>query len=135
MKNKNPKLFDIFPGAIPDDAIYATLEIELEGGDVKFSAPAQRHAYRRHPEDVPLIIPHLSQVISDPMYMGDDHRNPGKIELVRPILGTGKSALVALTIEKNDDDGFYHICSSYLITQSEVDRKRAKGILKNVRKR
>jgi hypothetical protein len=133
MNIKKHKLFDVFPGPIPDKAIYDTLGIELDAGDVKFSAPAQRHAYRGHPEDVPLIIPHLSQVISDPMYMGDDLKNPGKIELVRLIAGAGKFALVAVTVAKSED-GYYHVCSAYLISQSEVDRKRDKGILKNVKK-
>jgi hypothetical protein len=134
MSNKN-KLFDIFPGNIPEEMIYATLGVEVDPGQVKFSAPAQRHAHARHPQDVPLIIPYLSQVISDPLYMGDDFRNPGKIELVRFIPGTsGKAALIAITIEKNESDGFYHVCSSYLITQAEVDRKRSKGILKHVKK-
>lgn len=134
--NKKNKLFDVLPGDIPDDLIYDTLGIEVDPGQVKFSAPAQKHAHLRHPQDVPLIIPHLSQVISDPMYMGDDFKNPGKIEFVRFIPGTGgKSALIAITVEKNDKDGFYHVCSSYLITQSEVDRKRDKGILKHVKKK
>jgi hypothetical protein len=134
--NKKNKLFDIFPGGIPDDLIYDTLGIELDPGQVKFSSPAQRHAHLRHPQDAPLIIPHLSQVISDPLYMGDDFRNPGKIELVRFIPGIpGKAALIAITIEKNDKDGFYHVCSSYLITQAEVDQKRDKGILKHVKKK
>jgi hypothetical protein len=134
MNNKN-KLFDIFPGHIPEELIYTTLGIEVDPGQVKFSAPAQRHAHTRHPQDVPLIIPHLSQVISDPLYMGDDFRNPGKIELVRFIPGTSrKAALIAITIEKNESDGFYHVCSSYLITQAEVDRKRSKGILQHIKK-
>ncbi len=131
---KKPKLFDIFPGKMPDDLLYDTLGVEVDPGEVKFSAPAQKHAYRGHPEDVPLIIPHLSQIISDPMYVGDDFRNPGKVEFVRQIPGSnGKSALVALTIEKSDD-GYYHVCSSYFISQSEVDKKRSKSILKNVKK-
>ena len=129
------KLFDIFPGQMPDDAIYRTLEIELEPGEVKFSAPAQRHAHKRHPNDVPLIVPHLSQIISSPTYLGDDFRNPGKIEIVTRIPGATGAALVALTIEKDETDGFYHVCSSYLISQSELDKKRDKGILKIVRPR
>ncbi len=132
--NKSNKLFDIFPGKIPDELIYNTLGIEVDPGQVKFSAPAQRHAHVGHPQDVPLIIPHLSVVISDPLYMGDDFRNPGKIELVRSIGIPGKAALIAITVQKNDKDGFYHVCSSYLITQSEVDKKRDKGILKHVKR-
>jgi hypothetical protein len=66
---------------------------------------------------------------------GIDTRNPGKIELVRMIPGAdGKSALVAVTVVK-DGKGEYNICSSYLITQSEVDKKRAKGVLWNVKKK
>ena len=127
------KLFDIFPGAMPDEEIYRTLEIEIDPGDVKFSAPAQKHAHRRHPQDVPLIIPHLSQIISDPAYLGDDLKNPGKIEFVRRVPGVQGAALVALTVEKNETDGYYHVCSSYFITQSELDKKREKEILKVVK--
>ena len=129
------KPFDIFPGALPDEDIYRTLELELDPGEVKFSAPAQKHALRRHPNDVPLIVPHLSQIISSPTYLGDDHRNPGKIEVVGRIPGVAGAALIALTIEKNEIDGYYHVCSSYFITQSELDKKRDKGILKVVKPR
>lgn len=118
----------------PDELVYRTLEIEVDPGEVVFSVPAQKHAHRRHPEDAPLIVPHLSQVIEDPMYIGDDLRNPGKIELVRAITGSGgRFALIAITVER-DKSGVYHVCSSYLISQSEVDKKRQKGILRNVRK-
>ena len=132
MAKKN-KLFDILAGPVPDDAIYRTLGIEIDPGDVKFSARAQQHAHRRHPQDVPLIIPHLSQIISDPGYMGDDFRNPGKIELVRRIDGGSSVALIALRIEKNETDGHYHVLSSYFISQSELDKKREKGVLKIVK--
>lgn len=118
---------------MPDDAIFRTLEIEMDPGDVKFSAPAQKHAMQGHPEDVPIIIPHLSQIISNPTYMGDDFKNPGRIEIVSRIPGVDGAALVALTVEKNERDGFYHVCSSYLITQSELDKKRDKGVLKVVK--
>lgn len=127
------RLFDIFAGAMPDDDIYRTLGIEMDPGDVKFSAPAQKHAYRRHPTDVPLIIPHLSQLLSSPTYLGDDHRNSGKIEIVGRLPGRDGAALIALTVKKDETDGYYHICSSYLISQSELDRKRDKGILKIVK--
>ena len=127
--------FDIFPGPMPDEDIYRTLGIELEPGEVKFSAAAQKHAFKRHPNDVPRIVPHLSQIISRPTYLGDDHRNAEKIEIVGRIPGVGGAALIALTIQKNEADGFYHVCSSYFITQSELDKKRDKGILKIVKPR
>lgn len=130
---KKNKLFDIYPGAMPDEVIYRTIELEIEPGDVKFSAAAQKHAVRRHPADLPKIVPHLSQIIGSPTYIGDDHRNPGKIEFVGRIPGVDGAALIALTVEKDETDGFYHVCSSYFITQSELDKKRDKGILRIVR--
>lgn len=129
------RLFDLFPGKMPDDAIYRVLGIELEAGEVKFSAPAQKHALRRHPADLPRIVPHLAQIIASPTYLGDDFRNPGKIELVGRIPGAAGAALIALTVEKDETDGYYHVCSSYFITQAELDRKRGKGILKIVQPR
>lgn len=130
---KKPKFIDLFPGAAPVDAIYATLGIEMDEGDVKCAAPALNHAAKRHPQDVPVILPHLSNIISNPLYMGDDFRNPDKIELVGKIAGRSGAALVAITIAMNEADGYYHVCSMYLITQSELDKKRSKGILKNAR--
>ena len=130
---RGPKLYKLRPGNFPDNIVYKTLGIEAEPGEVIFSVPAQNHANRNHPGDAALIIPHLSQVIEEPMYVGDDFNNAGKIELVRMIPHSGgRSALIAVTVER-DNKGFYNICSSYLITQSEVDKKRSKGILKNVK--
>ncbi|MDU8911329.1 hypothetical protein [Aestuariicoccus sp. MJ-SS9] len=120
---------------MPDEDIFRPLKIELDPGEVKFSAPAQKHALKRHPNDVPLIVPHLSQILSAPTYLGDDHRNPGKIEIVGRISGVAGAALVALTVKKDETDGYYHVCSSYFITQSELDKKRDKGILKIVKPR
>lgn len=130
---KGPKLYKLLPGNFPDNIVNKTLGIDVDPGEVIFSVPAQNHANKRHPGDAAVIIPHLSQVIEDPMYVGDDFNNAGKIELVRKIPNSdGQSALIAVTVEK-DDKGFYNICSSYLITQSEVDKKRSKGILKNAK--
>jgi len=131
-RSKN-KLIDIFPGDMPVKAIYLTLGIEAEEGAVKCGAPAIKHAQANHPEDVPTIIPHLSQLIESPLYMGDDHRNPGKIEFVGRIPGQAGAALVAVTVERNENDGFYHVCSMYMISQAELDKKRDKGILRNVK--
>ena len=129
------KRVDIFPGAIPDEDIYQTLQLEIEPGEIKFSVPAQKHAFKRHPEDLPRIIPHLSNIISSPTYLGDDFRNPGKLEIVSRIPGVSGAALIALTIKQNENDGYYHICSCYIISQSELDKKRAKRILKIVKPR
>lgn len=127
------RLFDIFPGKMPAEDVYRTLGIEIDEGEVKFSSAAQRHALQNHPSDVPRIIPNLSQLITSPLYIGDDHRNPGKIEIVGRIPGHDGAALVALTVEKDERDGCYQVCSTYFINQSELDRKRHKGILRSVK--
>jgi hypothetical protein len=127
---KKPSFIDVFPGAAPVAAVYATLGIEMDEGDVKCSAQALHHASRRHPQDVPVILPHLSEIIRNPLYMGDDFKNPGKIELIGKIAGRSGAALVALTIAMDEADGYYHVCSMYMITQSELDRKRDKLVLK-----
>lgn len=131
--SKKPSFIDVFPGAAPVAAVYATLGIEMDAGDVKCSAPALNHAAKRHPEDVPVILPHLSELIRNPLYMGDDLKNPGKIELVGKIAGRSGAALVALTIALDEADGYYHVCSMYMITQSELDKKREKKVLKITR--
>jgi hypothetical protein len=133
MTKKN-RIYNVFPGSLPVDDIYSTLGIDVDAGDVIFTVPAQRHALRRHPQDVPVITPHLSGIIESPMYMGDDLRNPGKIEFVSKIRGHSGGALVAIAVEKNTD-GYYHICSAYLISDSEFDKKKSKRILKFVRPR
>mgnify|MGYP003631828210 FL=1 len=120
---------------MPDELVFQTLEIELEPGPVKFSAAAQRHAINRHRNDLPIIIPHLAQLITDPTYMGDDHRNAGKIEFVSRIQGHPDAALIALNLERGETDGSYHVCSAYFIGQSELDKKRHKGVLKVVKRR
>lgn len=130
---KKGNSFDIFPGDAPVVIINRTLELEMEIGPVKFSVPAQRHAYKGHPTDVPVIVPHLSQILTNPLYLGNDLKNSGKIELVGRILGHQGGALVSLTVEMNENDGHYHVCSTYLISQSELDKKRSRGILKIAR--
>lgn len=132
-KVSKKKLADILPGDMPVDAIYETLGVEIDEGPVKCSVPAILHAQARHPHDVPVIIPHLSQLIGNPLYMGDDHRNPDKIEFVGRIAGHEGAALVALTIALSERDGHYHVCSMYMISQSELDKKRSAGILRNVK--
>ena len=131
---KNNRIYSVFPGSLPVEDISRTLGIELDPGEVVFTVPAQKHAIGRHPQDVPVITPHLSGIIESPMYMGDDLKNPGKIEFVSKIRGHSGGALVAIAIETNAD-GRYHICSAYLISDSELDRKKSKQILKFVKPR
>lgn len=83
---------------LPADAINDTLGTELEPGEVVFSIPAQRHALRQHPDDFARCLPHVGGVVTGPLYVGDDFRSPGKIELVSclPVLGGGLLVAVGL---------------------------------------
>ncbi len=107
----------------------------MNAGGVKFSVAAQNHAFKRHPGDVPIIVPALSEIVTNPLYLGDDLRNPGKIELIGRIRGHVGGALVSLTIEKNKQDDCYHVCSIYMISQAELDKKISKRIVKVARHR
>ena len=128
------KYVDVFPCVAPVEIIYKTLGIEMDAGPVKFSVPAQRHAFDRHPEDFPIIIPHLTQILTNPLYLGDDFKNPGKIELIGRIWGVGVAALVSLTVTKSVHDECYHVASTYLISQAELDKKLQKQVLKVARR-
>lgn len=119
-------------GLAPIAAIKQTLGLEIDPLPVRFSVAAQKHAYKRHKNDFPVIEPHLKRLVSSPMYIGDDLKNPGKIELVGRIPRVDGAALVAITIEHSADER-YHVCSCYLISQSELDKKKASQILKAVK--
>ena len=75
------KYSDLFSCDAPVEIIYKTLGIEMDSGRVKFSAPAQKHAFDMHPNDFPMIVPHLVQLLTNPLYLGDDFRNPGRLNL------------------------------------------------------
>jgi len=128
------KWVELLLGPLPADAINDTLGTELEPGEVVFSIPAQKHALRRHPDDFARCLPHVGGVVTGPLYVGDDFRNPGKIELVSrlPVLGGG--LLVAVALER-DNTGRYHVASVYPVSQSKIDTRRRAGTLHNLQRR
>lgn len=132
-KNKKKPAQVIF-GPLPVGAIDATIGTELEPGTAVMSSNAQVHASKRHPEDFPLCFPHVAQVIANPLYVGDDLRNHGKIELVSrvPALGTGLLVAVDLTA---DGDGNYFVASFYPVSEEKINNRRDKGHLKRLIKK
>lgn len=76
-KPKREKRKELLLGPLPVAKINAVLETELVAGDVVFSVGAQVHAERRHPKEFLLCLPYLSGIVTDPLYIGDDHKNPG----------------------------------------------------------
>jgi hypothetical protein len=87
------------------------------------------HAARRHPIEYPHCLPHLAKVICDPLYIGDDHENPGKIEPVGRIPTVNSFVLVAIEVTK-DKHGRYSVRSFYTVSKEKVDGRRHRGFLK-----
>ena len=121
---------DLILGPMPVEIINLTIGLELEPGDLIFSRGAQYHAAKEHPEDFSRCLPHLASIVLAPLYIGDDHRNPGKIELIGRIHAVNSRVLIAVTIEV-DESGRYIVCSFYPISDNKADGRRQKGFLKN----
>jgi hypothetical protein len=79
VKRRTHQTPELVLGPLPVDTINNTMDTELEPGEVVFSRAAQVHAARRHPVEYPVCLPHLATVVADPLYIGDDHKNPGVI--------------------------------------------------------
>jgi phage-Barnase-EndoU-ColicinE5/D-RelE like nuclease3 len=128
--SKRPStLPELVLGPLPVDAINKTIGTELEPGDVVFSRAAQVHAARRHPIEYPLCLPHLAHVICDPLYVGDDHKNPDAIELIGRIHVVNSFVLVAIEMTK-DTNGRYNVRTFYPVNKEKVDNRRKRGFLK-----
>ncbi|MBR1195304.1 hypothetical protein JQ574_04595 [Bradyrhizobium sp. AUGA SZCCT0158] len=115
---------------MPVLAINKTLGTEIVAGEVVLTRGAQRHAYRRHPDDYPKCLPHLAAVIANPRYIGDDHSNSG-IEIWGWIPSLGELVLVAVELNR-DADGRYQISSFYMVSEKKAQTRRQKGFLKVV---
>ncbi|WP_319413376.1 PBECR2 nuclease fold domain-containing protein [uncultured Cohaesibacter sp.] len=116
-------------GELPIDKINRALDTELDPGMLVLTPGSARHVKKSHPDEYDQCLPHLQKVISDPSYIGDDFRNKGKFELVRPVQGfDGQSILVAVVTEP-DEKGNYRVASFYPVSQAKVDKRRQKGTL------
>jgi hypothetical protein len=121
-----PRFVQLQLGELPATCINRTLGLELEAGLVVFAQNAQLHAYRRHPDDFARCLPFIGAVVANPLYVGDDFRNPGKIELISRVPSLGSALLVALTIER-DAVGQYHVASFYPISEDRILGRIKKG--------
>jgi hypothetical protein len=120
--------FAISLGPLPHEAINRTLELDLTFGEVILSRAAQVHAERRHPDDYGRLLPFLGSVIANPLYVGDDIKNAGKIELVGRASAAVNFMLIAVSITQ-DEAGQYHIASFYPVSREKIDARRQKGFL------
>jgi hypothetical protein len=127
-KPKREKRKELSLGQLCVAKINSALELELLEGDVVFSAGAQVHAERNHPNEFLLCLPFLAGIIADPLYIGDDHKNPG-IELISRVTAANAMVLVAINLER-DSDGRYHVLSFYTVKPEKVENRRQRGFLK-----
>jgi phage-Barnase-EndoU-ColicinE5/D-RelE like nuclease3 len=116
-------------GNLPVDCINRTLKTEIEAGVVIISRAAQKHAESRHPTDYPVLLPHLATVILNPLYIGDDLRNPGKIELIGKVQNYENFVLVSVVLQRNDS-GQYNVASFYPVARTKIEERRQKGYLR-----
>lgn len=119
-------------GPLPVQSINKALGLELEPGSVRMSGNAQRHANTRHPKDFARLFPLVQSVVSNPLYIGDDGRNAGKIELVGRIPHLNERLLIAVQVTM-DSEGNYPIVSFYPISETKIANRRASGHLKNAK--
>jgi hypothetical protein len=128
-KPKREKRKELSLGQLPVAKINKALELELIAGEVVFSVGAQVHAERRHPAEFLLCLPYLAGIIANPLYIGDDHKNPGRIELISRAAAANAMVLVAIKLEP-DEAGRYHILSFYTMKAEKIENRRQKGFLK-----
>jgi len=114
---------------LPVDGINFTLGTQLDAGVAVFSRAAQTHAARRHAAEYPIIAPHIASIVLNPLYVGDDLRNAGKIELIGRVPSLAIFALIAVSVEL-DQLGRYHIASLYPVSREKIEGRREKGFLK-----
>ncbi|WFU80762.1 hypothetical protein QA645_41190 [Bradyrhizobium sp. CIAT3101] len=127
-KPKRERRKELSLGPLPVAKINAALEMELAAGDVVFSVGAQVHAERRHSKEFLLCLPYLSGIVTDPLYIGDDHKNPG-IELISRVVAADSMVLVAINLDR-DEQGRYHVLSFYPVKAEKIESRRQKGFLK-----
>ncbi len=79
-----------------------------------------------------MCLPHVASVVTNPLYVRDDFKNDGKIELVGRPGSLGGFLLVAVEITL-DDDGRYNVASFYPISEAKVEKRRDSGHLRRIR--
>ena len=103
--------------------------MELDSGAVVMSGRAQLHAAKRHPKDYSRCVGHIAAIVTNPLYIGDDFKNPGNIEMISRVPAAGSAILVAVNIEM-DKKGDYNVASFYPISEAKINKRLDKGFLK-----
>lgn len=116
-------------GPMPHDSVNKTLGLEIDDGMVIMSGRSQIHTSNKRPDIYTQCLPHIARIVSAPLYIGDDLKNAGKIELVGRVLSINKTILVAVDLEK-DLQGNYRVVTFYPISDQKVTNRLGNGFLK-----
>ena len=119
-------------GSLPADLINSALDTELEVADVWVSKACHRHIADDHPDDYPVIMANLIDVLRSPTYAGQDARHGGAFYLVKrvePGVQNRDFALVVIALEVSQHST-YNVRTAYTIKQSDIDSRRLNGALK-----
>lgn len=130
-KANRTKLVPYLFGPLPCEGINGALKLELDPGDVVMSIRAQKHVQRKRPVDFARCFPHVASIISTPLYVRDDFKNEGAIELVGKSDGLPDWLLVAVEISL-DEDGRYNVSSFYPISDKKVENRKQAGHYRRV---
>lgn len=110
------------------ELINRTLDLELEPGLVRMSAAVHEKIATKHAAHYALCMAHLPAALADPSYIGAHPHHAAKIELIRRVVRSETSVLVAIGIEP-DRRGAYGIASAYCVTEMSITRWRLSGRL------
>ena len=118
-------------GPLPAELINRSLHTELEVADVWVSKACHSHIADDHPDDYPIIMANIIDILRSPTYAGQDARHGSGFYIVRQVSGhpTKDFAMVAIALEMSVH-GSYNVKSAYTISQDDVDSRRLKGALK-----
>jgi hypothetical protein len=119
-------------GPLPAHLINRALGTELDVADVWVSKACHAHIADDHPDDYPVIMANLIDILRSPTYAGQDAHSGGGFYLVKRLEAAvaGRDfALVAIALELSQH-GTYNVKSAYTIKQQDVDSRRLKGALK-----
>lgn len=113
-------------GPLPADKINRALGTELEPGAVWLSKAAHRHIAEDHPEDYPFIIAVIVEIITQPLYIGQDPKHGRNFYVVKglPAGAPNPHGLVSIGLEPNPFGG-YNVRTAYTISQETVSARRA----------
>jgi hypothetical protein len=122
-------------GPAPVSLINDTLGKSLTPGKVRFSAKMHEKLQSKHADDYPAVMKHMKACISQPDYIGEHPRHPGKIMLVKKVGGlmNGKPAIIIAIVGGKDAHGDYPGASAYGLKQSQLDGHLLNGTLRKTK--